>query len=130
MYTVIMRVRFRGELVEWKLLVDAYMLAWEKREQEHLDRLLFRIPPDPRGFDMNKVLTNELVYRIFRMSREGRTRIDFHEAIERHGDACFDATGDLVTFEPLDEDIVKWAERHGYYIDFDQIEMVDDLARA
>jgi hypothetical protein len=131
-----MMVRFRGREVPIKQAGEAFIRCWEASERSHLKALIFRIPlvydpPTKSGFvrehDLNALLTNELVYRIFAMPKVG-IRKSFVEAWDELSEECFDGN-DLVSFEPVQQDIVEWARRKGYFIEFDELEVVDDACR-
>jgi hypothetical protein len=124
-------VRIKGHLLPLQSVAKVFIQAWEQREKLHLQNLMFRIPiiyDTVNGFtyvhDHNLLLTNKLVYRILKMPKVG-IRINFSDAIDKRGDACFDASGELVSFEPCDQDIVEWALERGYYIDFDELEILE-----
>jgi hypothetical protein len=133
-----MIVNFRGQKLPLAQVGRLFIQAWEASEKAHLRKLLFRIPlaydpPTKSGFvrewDFNPSLTNELVYRILKMPRVG-VRKSFIAAKFELMDECFDASGELVSFEPVDQDLVKWAQKKGYYIEFDELEIVSDSWKA
>jgi hypothetical protein len=117
-------VRIKGHLLPLQTVAKIFIQAWEQRERLHLQSLIFRIPVIDGEHDDNLLLTNELVYRILKMPKVG-IRKNFSDAIDEQSDACFDASGELVSFEPCDQDIVEWAIERGYYLDFDELEILE-----
>jgi hypothetical protein len=135
-YAMVM-VKFKGQEIPLKVAAKIFIKAWEEMERVHLKNLMFRIPivykksKNPGSdfvheHDYNLCLTNELVYRIFKMPKVG-TRKSFVEAFEEKQECCFDENGELVSFEPTTWDLVKWAEEKGYYIEFDEIAVVEEF---
>ena len=120
-------VRIHGREMSVADAGRAFIAAWEASQQAHLKELIFRVPVVEGEYDLNLLLTNEMAYRIFKMPKVG-IRVSFAEAIKERGDACFDGK-ELVSFEPVEEDLVDWAIRNGRYIEFDEIEVVDEACK-
>lgn len=133
-----MQVRFAGRTLPLKAVMEAFFRAWERDKENRLKELIFRIPSHIRteknGLshtqDLNDCLTNELVYRILKMPKTG-TRRSFVEAFNERMEECFGGEDgrDLISFDPLDQDLVEWAQKKGYYIEFDELEIVDGACR-
>lgn len=134
--TIKRTVHFRGREMTISEAGRIFMRAWEASERAHLKELIFRIPigydpPTESGFvrehDYNLLLTNELVYRIFAMPKIGERR-SFVEAWNELSDECFNGN-ELVSFDPVSQDIAEWAKGKGYYLEFDEIEVVDEACK-